>query len=127
MRRIEQHHAGAVDWRLTLPQRLLADETAGHADDTETSMTMYYDPGAVDLGTLPPREVPLHSCEFSIVDGAAFTPRYPRDHVVRNDPRDAARPRTASGFSTNCGRGNLAETDQRQIAGLRISTERISL
>ncbi len=76
-----------LTWRLTLPERLLADETAGHADATETSMTMCYDPGSVDLGALPPPEVPLHSCEFSIVDGAGFTSRYPRDHVVRNDPR----------------------------------------
>ena len=38
---------------------------------------------------LPPRGVPIKSCEFSIVDGVGFTPDYHRDHVVRDDPRDA--------------------------------------
>ena len=81
--------AARLAWRLTLPQRLLADQTAGHADSIETSIVMGYDAESVNLGALPPQEVPLHSWEFSIVDGAGFTPQYPRDHVVRNDPRSS--------------------------------------
>ena len=38
-------------------------------------------------GALPPPEVPIHSWEFSIVDGVGFTPQYHADRVVRNDPR----------------------------------------
>ena len=88
----EQHDPGASStWRLTLPQRLLADQTAGHADAIETSIVMGYDAESVDLGACRRQEVPLHSWEFSIVDGAGFTPQYPRDHVVRNDPRSSTR------------------------------------
>jgi creatinine amidohydrolase len=76
-------------WRLTLSQKTLDDNTAGHANLVETALLMYYNRDAVDLGTLPPRNVPMHSSEFSIVDGIGFTPQYHRDHVVRDDPRDA--------------------------------------
>jgi creatinine amidohydrolase/Fe(II)-dependent formamide hydrolase-like protein len=31
--------------------------------------------------------VPIHSWEFSIVDGVGFTSEYYPDRVVRNDPR----------------------------------------
>ena len=75
-------------FRLTLAKRMLAGNwAAGHADSVETSIIMHYDRGLVDLGALPPPEVPIHSREFSIVDGLGFTPQYPADRVVRNDPR----------------------------------------
>ena len=76
-------------WRLTIAQKLLDEGVAGHADSVETSLLMHYDRQRVDLGTLPPRGTPLHSWEFSIVDGIGFTPHYHRDHVVRNDPRES--------------------------------------
>jgi hypothetical protein len=50
---------------------------------------MHYRPGAVDLAALPPRDVPLHYRDFSIVDGAGFSAGYDPQHVVRHDPRDA--------------------------------------
>jgi creatinine amidohydrolase len=76
-------------YRLTLSQKTLDDNTAGHANRVETALLMNYSQDAVDLGALPPRNVPMHSWEFSIVDGIGFTPQYHRDHVVRDDPRDA--------------------------------------
>ena len=77
--------------RLTFAQRTLDDNTAGHANLVETALLMHQNRNAVDVGTLPPRNVPMHSSEFSIVDGIGFTPQYHRDHVVRDDPRDATR------------------------------------
>jgi creatinine amidohydrolase/Fe(II)-dependent formamide hydrolase-like protein len=50
---------------------------------------MHYAAECVDLNTLPARDVPLHYSDFSIVDAPGFTPKYPRDRVVRNDPRDS--------------------------------------
>jgi len=76
-------------YRLTIAQRTLDDNTAGHANLVETALLMHYNRDAVDLGQLPPKNVPMHSSEFSIVDGIGFTPQYHRDHVVRDDPRDA--------------------------------------
>ncbi len=84
--------------RLTIAQRTLDDNTAGHANLVETALLMHYNHGAVDLGTLPPRNVDIHSSEFSIVDGIGFTPQYHRDHVVRDDPRDATAQSGASLF-----------------------------
>lgn len=75
-------------WRLTLSEKVL-EESAGHADVVETSLLMHYEPDSVDLGTLPGRDVPIHTWEFSIVDGPGFSPQYRRDHVVTYDPRDA--------------------------------------
>ncbi|MCX7429316.1 MAG: creatininase family protein [Planctomycetia bacterium] len=75
-------------WRLTLPQEVL-DGRAGHADSVETSLMMHYNRHSVDLGTLPGRDVPIRTWEFSIVDGPGFTPQYHRDHVVRDDPRNS--------------------------------------
>jgi creatinine amidohydrolase len=75
--------------RLTFPQRTLDEDAVGHADRVETSLLMHYNAASVDLGELPPRGTPLHFNEFSIVDSAGFTPKYPPDRIVRNDPRDA--------------------------------------
>jgi creatinine amidohydrolase len=74
-------------WRLTFPKEALNGGT-GHADAVETSLMMHYNRNSVDLDVLPCRDVPIHTWEFSIVDSPGFTPRYYRDHVVRNDPRD---------------------------------------
>ena len=77
-------------FRLTLAKRVLAGNwAAGHADSIETSMIMHYGRDLVDLGALPPPEVPIHSWEFSVVDGLGFTQQYHADRVVRNDPRNS--------------------------------------
>ena len=99
-----------LGWRLTFAQRTLDDNTAGHANLVETAWLMYYNRDAVDLGTLPPRNVPMHSSEFSIVDGIGFTPQYHRDHVVRDDPRDA---------TAEVGRGLFQETVDELYAAIQ--------
>jgi creatinine amidohydrolase len=76
-------------WRLAFPQKVLAEDAVGHADRVETSLMMHYDAECVDLKTLPARDVPLHYIDYSIVDAPGFTPKYPVDRVVRNDPRDS--------------------------------------
>jgi creatinine amidohydrolase/Fe(II)-dependent formamide hydrolase-like protein len=43
----------------------------------------------VDLSMLPPRSVPIHYPDFSVVDGPGFSEKPAPDRVVRNDPRDA--------------------------------------
>jgi creatinine amidohydrolase len=78
-----------VDYHLTITREAMEKGWAGHADVIETSLMMYYDARSVDLGTLPPRAVPLHYKDFSICDGAAFSSAYDREHVVRHDCRDA--------------------------------------
>jgi creatinine amidohydrolase len=75
-------------WRLTLSQQS-SQTRGGHADLVETSLLMHYDVASVDLDTLPPRDVPIRTNEYSIVDSIGFTPQYRPDHVVQDDPRDA--------------------------------------
>jgi creatinine amidohydrolase len=71
------------------------DASAGHADVGETSLMLRHekaiDPARrmVDLTKLPPRSVPLHYSEFSVVDGRGFTRSPDPQHVVHEDPRDA--------------------------------------
>jgi creatinine amidohydrolase len=67
----------------------------GHADLWETSLMMH-DQSAisdlgplVDLGALPPRSVPIHYHEFSVVDGRGFSKHPDPERIVRTDPRDA--------------------------------------
>jgi creatinine amidohydrolase len=76
-------------WRLPVAQRVIDDNSAGHANRAETALLMHFKRDAVDVGALPPRNVPIRSFEFSIVDGIGFSPQYHRDFVVRHDPRDA--------------------------------------
>ena len=78
-----------VDYHMTLPQEVLDNGWAGHADIVETSLMMYYDIDCVDLDTLPPKDKPMKYQQFSIVDGVGFTPNYDPEHIVRNDPRSA--------------------------------------
>ncbi len=65
----------------------------GHADLWETSILLNLeapDAGSlVDLGALPPRNVPLHYHEFSVVDGRGFSKHPDPERVVRDDPRKA--------------------------------------
>lgn len=78
-----------LDWLLTVPQATLEDKTFGHATKLETALLMHYDPDAVDLGSLPPRDEPLRYADFSIVDGAGFAPDHDPQRIVHHDPRDA--------------------------------------
>ena len=62
-----------LDHCLTLCDEALATGLAGHADIVETSLLLHYRRDAVDLSTLPPREVPIQYRDFSVVDGAGFS------------------------------------------------------
>jgi creatinine amidohydrolase len=67
------------------------DDDAGHATVTETAAVMALDPERVDLGLLPPADVPLANTRWGIVDGPTFKGRPAPDHTVRPaaDPRQA--------------------------------------
>jgi creatinine amidohydrolase/Fe(II)-dependent formamide hydrolase-like protein len=97
-----------VDYHLTLAGDVLAKGWAGHADVVETSLMMHYGPESVDLGTLPPRDVPMRYAEFSICDGPAFTPNYDPEHIVRHDCRDATAEQGLSWFQ-QCVEETVAE------------------
>ena len=62
----------AVDFAIGFPEKAAASGAIGHADHAETSLIMHYNPEAVDLGTLPPPDVPLKYTDFSIVNGSGF-------------------------------------------------------
>ena len=65
------------------------DQRLGHANISETSMQMYISGDSVDLDKLPPREVPLKTCEWGIADALEFQGRGNAAHTVEQDPRDA--------------------------------------
>ena len=65
------------------------DERLGHANISETSMQMYISGDSVRLEELPPREVPLRTCEWGIADSLQFQGRGNPQAVVMHDPRDA--------------------------------------
>jgi creatinine amidohydrolase/Fe(II)-dependent formamide hydrolase-like protein len=75
-----------VDYSVSFPDEALAAGAVGHADFIETSQLMYYRAALVDVGALPPRDVPLKYQDFSIVDGPGFTPAAKPDREV---PRDS--------------------------------------
>jgi creatinine amidohydrolase len=84
-----------VRWKLAMTLDPSEKHLAGHADLVETSLMLHYDsvsPGAaksVDLAALPPRSVPIHYKDFSVVDGPGFSDHPEADRIVRSDPRDA--------------------------------------
>ncbi len=80
-----------VDYAIAFPDEALAAGAIGHADFAETSLLMHYNENAVDVGTLPPTNVPLKYPDFSVVDGPGFTPAsQPAREVPRTcDPRHA--------------------------------------
>ena len=78
-----------LDHDLAICREAVETGLAGHADIVETSLLMHYQPGSVDLATLPPREVPIRYQDYSVVDGAGFSTNYHPQHLVRYDPRDA--------------------------------------
>jgi creatinine amidohydrolase len=83
-----------VVWNLTIPDEVLKDGLAGHADIYETSMMLYYQKffgsdSIVDFSTIPDKSLPIHYPDFSIVDGAGFSKEPDPEKIVRTDPRDA--------------------------------------
>jgi len=66
----------------------------GHADLWETSIVRHLETLSdsaplVDLGALPPPNVPIHYHEFSVVDGKGFSKHPDSQKIVRDDPRNA--------------------------------------
>ncbi|MBN2561623.1 MAG: creatininase family protein [Phycisphaerae bacterium] len=92
-----------VDYSMAFLDEVLAAGAIGHADSVETSLMMHYHERAVDLGTLPSRDVPLAYADFSIVDGPGFTPAAKPNREV---PRDSD-PRWAS---AEAGKGHFERT-----------------
>ena len=84
-----------VVWKLAFVLDVSEKNLAGHADIFETSLMLYYEKELgggrklVDLSTLPPRQVPIHYKDFSIVDGPGFSGKPSPDKVTATDPRDA--------------------------------------
>jgi len=99
LKRLAGHYSHTTDalvvWKLALPLEVSEKNQAGHADLVETSLMMYYEKELlggrelVDLSTLPPRSVPIHYMDFSIVDGQGFSGKPSPDKVTATDPRDA--------------------------------------
>jgi len=82
--------AAQVDFAIGFPEKAAASGAIGHADIAETSLIMHYSREAVDLGTLPPRDVPLKYTDFSVVDGQGFIASQPDRQVPEAfDPRDS--------------------------------------
>ena len=99
LERLAKHYThttpAVVKWKLAIVLDISERNLAGHADFVETSLMLHYDsasPGAaksVDLAALPPRSVPIHYKDFSVVDGPGFSEKPAPDRIVKNDPRDA--------------------------------------
>lgn len=97
--RIAKHYSHETDtvvvWRLAVTLDISEKNLAGHADISETSLMLHYEQKefggqkVVDLASLPPRSVPIHYTDFSIVDGAGFSEHPSPGRVVQSDPRDA--------------------------------------
>lgn len=65
------------------------DHNLGHANISETSMQMYLNENSVDLTQLPPKEIPLRTCDWGIADSLLFMGQGNSAHTVEHDPRDA--------------------------------------
>ena len=97
--RLARHYSHTTEatvlWRLAFASEVSEKNLAGHADVFETSLMMYFEKMVyagrklVDLAELPPRSVPIHYSDFSVVDGAGFSDHPSPDRIVRTDPRDA--------------------------------------
>jgi creatinine amidohydrolase len=99
LERLARHYTHTTDalvvWKLAFTLDVSEKNLAGHADLFETSLMMYYEKELlggrklVDLGALPPRNIPIHYKDFSIVDGPGFSGKPSPDRVTATDPRDA--------------------------------------
>ncbi len=79
-----------VDFAIGVPEQAAAAGAIGHADIAEASLVMSYNPTAVDVGTLPPKDVPLKYADFSVVNGQGFIASKPDRLVPKEfDPRYA--------------------------------------
>lgn len=97
--RLAKHYSHTTDslvvWRLAATLDVTEKNLAGHADDFETSLMLYYQNAVyetdsmVDISQLPDKGVPIHYPDFSIVDGAGFSENPSPDRVVQTDPREA--------------------------------------
>jgi creatinine amidohydrolase len=97
--RIAKHSSHATDAAVVCKLAFTLDSSeknlAGHADLFETSLMLNYEreeflgQEVVDLTALPPRSVPIHYMDFSIVDGAGFSDHPSPGRVVQSDPRNA--------------------------------------
>jgi creatinine amidohydrolase len=99
LERLARHYSHTTDaqvvWKLAFTLDISEKNLAGHADLFETSLMLYYQQAVfggqklVDLSALPPRQVPIHYKDFSIVDGPGFSGKPSPDKVTATDPRDA--------------------------------------
>ncbi len=81
----------SVDFAIGFPEEAAASGAIGHADIAETSLMMHYSESAVDLNTLPPKDVPLKYADFSVVNGEGFIASKPDRLVPKEyDPRYSA-------------------------------------
>lgn len=97
--RLAKHYSNTTDvavvWRLAFTLDVSEKNGAGHADLFETSIMLYLEKEIfggqkiVDISTLPPRKVPIHYPDFSIVDGPGFSEHPDPGKIVHIDPRDA--------------------------------------
>ena len=79
-----------VDFAIGFPEAAAVTGAIGHADIAETSLIMHYSENAVDLSTLPPKDVPLKYADFSVVNGQGFVASKPDRLVPKEfDPRDS--------------------------------------
>jgi creatinine amidohydrolase len=103
-------------------------QDAGHADLFETSLVLHFEQSAfdgkrlVDLSALPPRSVPIHYTDFSVVDRRGFTPAHDPQRIVRCDPRDASAERGKEIFESIVVR-YVAMTEEA-LAKMGLSTKR---
>lgn len=108
--RLAKHYSHTTDslvvWRLAATLDVTEKNLAGHADDFETSLMLYYQNAVyetdsmVDISQLPDKGVPIHYPDFSIVDGPGFSENPSPDRVVQTDPREA---------TADKGKGNFEE------------------
>ena len=108
--RLAKHYSHTTDsmvvWRLAANLDVSEKNLAGHADDFETSLMLYYQKAVygsdsmVDLSQLPDPGVAIRYPDFSIVDGAGFSENPSPGRVVQTDPRDS---------TADKGKGNFEE------------------
>ena len=108
--RLAKHYSHTTDtiivWRLAATLDVTEKNMAGHADDFETSLMLYYQNAVyetdsmVDISQLPDKGVPIHYPDFSIVDGPGFSENPSPNRVVQTDPREA---------TADKGKGNFEE------------------
>ena len=107
--RLSKHYShttrAVVKYRLAVVMDISERHLAGHADLGETALMLYYDsigasPKSADLSALPPRSVPIHYKDFSVVDGPGFSDKPSADRVVVTDPRDATAEKGRSIFDS---------------------------